>query len=585
MTGATITATVGNLSNCTYLTNGQKTLYVLKTGNNQTVLSQVLKGGGPWTLTMSTLQQSTAYKVVILMMNCTSLNSNDTLASTTFNTLAPTPTPIPTPTPTPAHSLVTISTATLSIGSDGVNTLNLTWPAQSNLPNTTDWYYYLRRGSATGTTISSGKFADDSPSLTTAAIALSHKLTPGSAYYVRILPYSNAPWNSQGFKGVTTSTGSACADTDAVDLGKLTGYAHDVTGTFASDDCTIGGKAADVYKFQLSTARTVDFGLTPKTAFLSSGYSSGYSMTVRQTNLAGSSLGTASGLGNLDVDDIDVGANQTYIVEVQRQGIGGGYDYSLNIAYGYVQPPTPTPAPTVTPRAQPNLDLRLVPDPEGRYYRVGQSYRFEFEGTADHGFPASVRSANLSAFSLAVNVPADCPQAGNPVSEVTVPAPADTLHLTACAAGRNSTLTVADGAGQLLARYSLYIGGGVAPAPEPSGGVKGPGGGAPPLRGDLLGLGIVIGAVCTGVGVACDVQLLLNLLSTAAALAVMAFLLSGQRGRASAASIGVAVAFGIVAIMLAHLWVEFPLWVVGGAITAVLAVGAVMFVQKGRQAG
>ena len=538
------------------------------------------------TINLDSLTPDTAYEI---RAQC--LGETSKIYTLSFNTAAaptptptPTPTPIPpTPTPTKTNSNITLSTATLSIANDGANTLSLTWPAVSNLPATTDWYYYLRIGSATGATVASGKFADDAPTLASASIALTRRLTPGGTYYVRILPYSNTPWNSQGFKEVTTTTGSACADSDAVDLGKLTGYSTDRIGTLETTDCTIGGKSADLYKFQLSTARDTDFSLTPLTVFDSSGYSSGYSLRVRQTNLAGNSVGHATGLGNLDIDDVAVGASINYVVEVQRSGVGGGYGYSLNIAYGYVQPPTPTPAPTSTPRAQPNLDFRLVPHPEGFYYRVGQKYDFSAEGPAA-SFPLTVRSGNPAAFALAANVGMDCPAAGLPPDSVTLQNHNDTLYLTACAAGNNSTLSAIGSDGELLAQYSLYIGGGVAP-PAASAPVTGPGGTAPPPPSDKLGIGIIIGAICTGVGVACDADLITRMLVTGLAAAVFIYLISQKRGRITEIGFGTAAAFCLVALMLGHLWVGFPLWIVGLAIVAVLAMGGVGYLQKGRQAG
>ena len=549
---------------------------------------QYQQDGGSWqsagtgtSYAVTGLDNSATHTYKVRAVNSVGGGTVSNAASAT--TAAATPTPTRPPTPTPTNSNITLSTATLSIGGDGANTLSLTWPAVSNLPNSTDWYYYLRVGSATGSTIASGKFADDSPNLTSASIALTRKLTPGGTYYVRILPYNRSPWNSQGFKEVTTTTGSACADSDAVDLGKLTGYDTNHIGSLQTTDCTIGGKSADLYKFQLSTARDTDFSLTPLTVFDSSGYSSGYSLRVRQTNLAGNSVGHATGLGNLDIDDVAVGASITYVVEVQRNGVGGGYGYSLNIAYGYVQPPTPTPAPTSTPRAQPNLDFRLVPHPEGFYYRVEQKYDFSAEGPAT-SFPLTVRSGNPAAFALAVNVGMDCPAAGNPPASVSLQNHNDTLYLTACAAGNNSTLSAIGSDGELLAQYSLYIGGGVAP-PAASAPVTGPGGTAPPPPSDKLGIGIIIGAICTGVGVACDADLITRMLVTGLAAAVFIYLISQKRGRITEIGFGTAAAFCLVALMLGHLWVGFPLWIVGLAIVAVLAMGGVGYLQKGRQAG
>ena len=367
-------------------------------------------------------------------------------------------------------------------------------------------------------------------------------------------------------------------------MGTLTGFGHDVKGEWDTSDCTIGGKAADVYKFILSTTRETDFQLIPAVAFTDSGYDAAYSLRVRSTNLSGTDLGNDSGLGTLDVEDIDVAASQTYVVEVQRAGgIGGGYGYTLSLKYGFTQAATPTPLPTVTPRPQPNVDFRLVPDPAGIFYRAGQSYTFEIEGSATH-FPGLARSGNPRAFALGINADAACPGTG----EAQIPTGDDELHLTACASGQNSTLSLFGGEEQLLAQYSLYIGGGAAATPGPGAGgpLTGSGGGPPPPgSGDLLGLGVIVGYVCEGAGVACDTGMVVNLLAVLLVVGLMLLVLSRRRGPVTYPAVGVAAAFGVMALMLSSLWLGFPLWVSGLVLTAMLAAGAVMFVQKGRQAG
>ena len=253
----------------------------------------------------------------------------------------------------------------------------------------------------------------------------------------------------------------------------------------------------------------------------------------------------------------------------------------MSFSYGHIDPPTPTPAPTPTPRVQPNQDFRLHPNPSGLTYEVDTEYTFELEG-GSFLFPVSVRSANPAALELSLSSTIACDL--TIPDELTVTDPAQVLHIRTCTAGKNTSLSVvSEGGGDLLADYNIYVRGGPIPTPMPAAAV--PGSGAHVNKRDLLGLGILIAIPCGGLGVGCDIDLITNLLVTVAAVGVMAFLLKRSRGAATSMSVGVATVFAIAVLMLGYLWLGFPLWIVGIALTAILAMGGLAMVVKGKQVG
>ena len=484
-------------------------------------------------------------------------------------TPTPTPTPIPpTPTPTPVHSPITITTATLSIDSAGANTLNLTWPAQSNLPNTTDWYYYLRRGSATGTTVSSGKFADDSPNLTTAAIALAKKLTAGEKYYVRILPYSNTPWNSQGFKEVTNSAGTACQTSDLTTI-NTTGFAVSFQGTIADDACQFGGTAANVYKLRLTNKNDVTFTFAGTTAF---GPDGNYQVQVRNGGLTGNVVYSGTGRDTIRLKNKEILGSVDYVVIISRTGEGGGYGWSMSLQYGYIDPPTPTPP------IQPGQDCGLTPNPAGVGFTVGQTYEFTVFGCLGR-YPMTVKSANVSAAELSATSPVTCSNA-DPDSAI-LTAPGASLYIRACEAGKNSDITLFTEDGLPGVPYNIYIGGGAVPTPVPPpapGGTPGGGGNGR----DLIGLSIVVGLVCDGVGVGCNYPLIRNVLVTALAVGAAVFVMGGLRGRAGYIAVGLGTAVALAVMFLGHLLVAYDVWIIAVVLAVVLGAGGLMGYARSR---
>ena len=389
--------------------------------------------------------------------------------------------------------------------------------------------------------------------------------------YHEINPSLQKPGRTESPYADVYSAVASCSDSDATNAGDFFGFQKDISGSLShATSCAIGSRLVDLHAITISESRDMTFTFTPTVAAASAW------VAVYRTSIANTALSTGSAnSGAANINQLSIVAGTPHIVAVGSNSPGG---YSLSIQYGYIQPPTPT------PRAQLNLDFRLVPDPASLGYRVGQNYAFTLEGPAGT-FPLSVRSGNPAAFAMGVGAAATCPSQGSPPSSASITAKTDTLYLTACAAGNNSTLSAIGPDGALLAQYSLYIGAGAVPTPVPSGGVVGPGGGAPPPPSDKLGLGIIIGAICSGVGVGCDVDLIVNLLATVVASAIAIWLLPRNRGAIGSLSMGVSITYGIIGLMLAYLWVGYPDWVLGVALAVVLAFGGIAFMQKGRQAG
>ena len=269
-----------------------------------------------------------------------------------------------------------------------------------------------------------------------------------------------------------------------------------------------------------------------------------------------------------------------YYVTVSRSGIVGGNDWVLSLAYSFIDPPTPTPLPTPTPRVQPNLDFRLHPNPGGISYTAGTTYSFEFQGPT-HIFPVTVQSSNPAALELGTDSNLTCDVVAE--DEVLVSNQSSVLYAKACTPGRDTTLSLLGSQGQVLDGYSIFVRGDAVSRPDPA--MVPPGGDPDVSKRDVLGLGVVLGFVCGGFGVGCDMQLITNALVTIAAVGVMGFLLRRSRGAATSMSVGVAAAFGIAVLMLGYLWVGFDLWLVVVVLLPILALGGLAGLNKVRQAG
>ena len=461
--------------------------------------------------------------------------------------------------------------------------LTVNWDSPVHTDSTLDWYIIGSTSSSLSDAFATVEVATDSPGARTGTLDLSsYSLTFGEPIHVWVAVSSTTPGTSQAHYlywsrsyQVDTDALEACTESDVEDLGYLSGYDHSLQGSFIDAPCEVDSKTAHAYKFRLAAQRDANATFTPGVAYESR--QGTYEVVVRTGALDGVILKEGNGEGTFSVDALQIAPNTDYYATVIRSGTGGGEAWALALSYGYIAPPTPTPAPTPTPRIQPNLDFRLHPNPAGIGYTAGETYSFEPEGPS-FVYPLAVRSANPAALELSTSPSITCDTTAADSVRVD---DGDTLHVRACTGGRNTTLQVISQGGDLVGEYPVYVRGGPVPAPAAS--VISQGVGQDVSKRDLIGLSIVVGVVCGGFGVGCDVDLVTNLIVTVAAVGVMAFLLRRSRGAATSMGIGVAAVFGLVALMLGHLWVGFPLWVVAIVLIAILAVGGVAFVVKARQ--
>lgn len=424
-----------------------------------------------------------------------------------------------------------------------------------------DWSAYASSSSYTTELI---------PDLTSGVNLEAHQGTPDRSIVAdRVITRSN---NVSLFPVAPT-----CSDADTVEHGNLYGYNSDLPITVHyADSCVVESVFASGHAFTLTESRDVTFTLTPLTQELVN-----YTMAVYRGSITGNALQSISGTSQASrtITGLNITAGQQHTVLISGTNNAVNRRFSLRLQYGFIQPPTPTPAPTPTPRVQPNLDFRLHPDPVGVAYEAGATYQFELEGQS-HLYPVTVRSANPAALELNTSSSVTCDITAADSVEVD---DGDTFYVKACTAGRNTTLEVVSEAGDYLAEYSIYVSQGTRPTLTAATVTQGMG--EDVSQRDELGLGIVIGSVCSGFGVGCDTRLITNLIATALAVGVMALLLQRSRGAATSMSVGVAAAFAVVAMMLAYLWVGFPLWIVGVALIVILGTGGIAAVAKAKQVG
>ena len=423
-----------------------------------------------------------------------------------------------------------------------------------------DWWIIASASSSPSANFAAQMVAENSPTARTGTLDVSsYDLTFGEPIYLWVAVTSGTPSASQAHYlywspdyQVDIDTLEACTEADVLDLGYLTGYDHSIQDSFLNASCEIDAKTSHAYKFRLASARDVDATFTPATDYEAGAGS--YEVAIRRNEVDGVLLVDGSGGGLFDVDTFNVASSLDYYVTVSRSGIVGGNDWVLSLSYGFIDPPTPTPAPTPTPRVQPNLDFRLHPNPGGISYTAGTTYSFDFEGPT-HIFPVTVQSSNPAALELGTDSNLTCDVVAE--DEITVYNQSSVLYAKACAASRNTTLSLLGSQGQVLDGYSIFVRGDAVSRPDPA--VFPPWGDPDVSKRDVLGLGIVLGFVCGGFGVGCDMQLITNALVTIAAVGVMGFLLRRSRGAATSMSVGVAAAFGVSVLMLGYLWVGFDL--------------------------
>ena len=392
--------------------------------------------------------------------------------------------------------------------------LTVNWDSPTQTGSDLDWWIIGSTSSSLSDAFATVAVATDTPGARTGTLDLSsYSLTFGEPIHVWVAVSSTAPSTSQSHYlywsrsyQVDTDTLEACTEADVEDLGYLSGYDYSVQGSFIDAPCEVDDKTAHAYKFRLDAQRDVNATFTPGVDYASG--QGAYEVVVRTGALDGVVLKEGNGEGTFSVDAVQIAPNTDYYVTVIRSGVGGGDAWALALSYGYIAPPTPTPAPTPTPRIQPNLDFRLHPNPAGIGYTADETYSFEPEGPS-FVFPLTVRSANAAALELSIRSSITCDITAADSVEVD---DGDTLHVRACTAGKNTTLQVISDGGDLVGEYPVYVRGG--PVPTPAAPVISLGVGEDVSKRDLIGLGIVVGVVCGGFGVGCDVDLVTNLIVT-----------------------------------------------------------------------
>ena len=346
-----------------------------------------------------------------------------------------------------------------------------------------------------------------------------------------------------------------------VNLGTLSSEQLQVFGAH-DPDCGDTRKYFFYLEFQASVSASASgVGFTPN-------------IELRPGSASDSSTPTAQNSGN-PADFYQSATSGSYRINVENITAGDTYNLSLQ-AFG-LPPPTRTPIPTPTPRFQPNVDVRLDPDPRGVAYEDNEVYRFRVEGGAG-SFPALIRSSNATAVRVTGSSGStlDC-TAGAQVDDLDQ---LDAIYVHVCDGGVSSTLEIIKEADySLLAQYPIFVAGGPAPAP---GAVDGPTDYG--VQGeDPIGVGILVGAICDGANVDCNMELATNGLALALALFLGITPTLVARGRPSGFSLGIGIALGLATLLLATMWVGLPLWMVGAALLAVLGlalIGAFIKLRK-----
>ena len=348
-----------------------------------------------------------------------------------------------------------------------------------------------------------------------------------------------------------------------VNLGTLSSDQLQVFGAH-DPDCGDTRKYFFYLEFQASVSASASgVGFTPN-------------IELRPGAASDSATPTADASGN-PADFYQSVAAGSYRINVENITAGDTYNLSLQ-AFG-LPPPTRTPIPTPTPRFQPNLDVRLEPNPRGVAYEENQVYRFRVEG-GEASFPALVRSTNGAAVRITTGSAAtlDC-AAGSQADDVEQ---LDAIYLHVCAVATGATIEVVRQSDYtLLAQYGIHVPGG--PATRPSA-VSGPADYDVDGR-DRIGLGILITALCDGVNVGCQVNLIRNGVGVAGSLALFVAPTVVARGRASGYSVGIGTALFVVGLLLANLMIGLPQWWAGVALISVFALAGVGVFIKFRRFG
>ena len=262
---------------------------------------------------------------------------------------------------------------------------------------------------------------------------------------------------------------------------------------------------------------------------------------------------------------------------INLEAITEGDTYNLTFQAFGLPPPTRTPIPTPTPRFQPNVDVRMEPNPLGVAYEENEVYSFRLEG-GEASFPALVRVDNGADFALTSSGGLDC-SAGDRVDDLDQ---LDAVYLHVCDEGTGATIQVIKESDySLLAAYSIFVPG--PPLPKPTA-ASGPTGGVGAGT-DRIGLGEVITVICEAGNWGCDVGLIRNGIGAGVPGILFLAPTAVSRGRTSKYSGGIGVALSILGLILAHLLAGLPFWWAGAGLVTVLFLAGAQLYLKFRRVG
>ena len=402
---------------------------------------------------------------------------------------------------------------------------------------------------------------------------------------------------------INTSGMTACAETDAENHGIFDGTSADIQGGFLTASCLadtdrnastedhfLGDddkSPARIFNFQMKSGREVDMTINPTKAIPFT-WLGEYRFRLRTGGVDGDILADSeeAGRGSFTAFRVSLGGSTEYTLEVMRAGVGGGPEFSVNLAYPYIPPntptpvPTPSPVPTPTPRVQTNQDVRLYPNPQNTSYQQGQSHSFQLEGSEQH-FPVRLLLGNVRAFSVSKTQQANCTSPANEVTELTR---GDYIYIHVCdvSGSPNSLVRILRTSDDTeMALYSIHARGEtaveVARVPAATGA------GTDVSERDVVGLAILVAALCEAIGTSCDAGLVKNTVALvgSALLGILPTLAAG--GRVSTPGIALGLVIFTFGIMLGYLLVGLPLWMPALAVVAlVIAAGMGLLMRFGR---
>ena len=346
-----------------------------------------------------------------------------------------------------------------------------------------------------------------------------------------------------------------------VNLGTLSSDEFSVFGAYDAD-CGDTRKYFVYLEFQASISASASaVGFTPR-------------IELRPGAASDSSTPTATDSGN-PADIYQQVTSGSYRVNLELITAGNTYNLTFQ-AFG-LPPPTRTPIPTPTPRFQPNVDVRMEPNPVGVAYEENEVYAFRLEG-GEASFPVLVRVDNDADFALTSSGGLDC-SAGDRVDDLDQ---LQAIHLHVCDEGTGATIQVIKESDySLLATYSIFVPG--PPLPKPTA-ASGPTGGVGTGT-DRIGLGEVITVICEAGNWGCDVGLIRNGIGAGVPGILFLAPTAVSRGRTSKYSGGIGVALSILGLILAHLLAGLPFWWAGAGLVTVLFLAGAQLYLKFRRVG